>query len=51
MRDLYDLGFISLKETCYYPTAGCEFYITLSRNGFMEQRLDALKTIKAVLSL
>jgi len=53
MRDLYDLGFISLKETCYYPTTGCEFYITLSRNGngFMEQRLDALKTIKAELSL
>jgi SAM-dependent methyltransferase len=53
MRDLYDLGFISLKETNFYPTTGCEFYITLSRNGsgFMEQRLDALKTIKAELSL
>jgi SAM-dependent methyltransferase len=53
MRDLFDLGFISLKEACFYPTVGCEFYITLSRNGagFMEQRLDALKTIKAELSL
>jgi len=53
MRDLCDLGFISLKESCYYPTTGCEFYITLARNGngFMEQRLDALKTIKAELSL
>lgn len=53
MRDLYELGFISLKECCFYPTEGCEFYITLARNGtgFMEQRLEALKQIKKELSI
>ncbi len=53
MRDLFDLGFISLKECCFYPTTGCEFYITLTRNGngFAEQRLEALKTIRKELSV
>ena len=53
IQDLNDLGFISLKEVSYYPTAGCEFYITLGKkgNGFLEHRLNALKTIKAELSL
>jgi hypothetical protein len=53
IQDLNDLGFISLKELSYYPTVGCEFYITLGKKGtgFSEQRLNALKTIKAELSV
>jgi 2-polyprenyl-3-methyl-5-hydroxy-6-metoxy-1,4-benzoquinol methylase len=53
IQDLNDLGFISLKEIIFFPTVGCEFYITLGRKGigFLQNRLDALKTIKAELSL
>jgi 2-polyprenyl-3-methyl-5-hydroxy-6-metoxy-1,4-benzoquinol methylase len=53
IQDLNDLGFISLKEIIFFPTAGCEFYITLGKEGtgFLQNRLDALKTIKAELSL
>ncbi|MEO5683253.1 MAG: methyltransferase domain-containing protein [Chitinophagaceae bacterium] len=53
IRDLNDLGFISLKEVLFYPTDGCEFYITLGNKGqgFLENRLDALKTIKSELSV
>jgi len=52
IQDLNDLGFISLKEVSFYPTAGCEFFITLGKTGigFLQNRLDALKTIKAELS-
>lgn len=53
IQDLNDLGFISLKEVAFYPTAGCEFFITLGKNGkgFHPNRLETLKTIKAELSL
>jgi predicted SAM-dependent methyltransferase len=53
IRDLNDLGFISLKEVSYYPTVGCEFYINLGKkgDGFLQSRLDALKTIKAELAI
>jgi predicted SAM-dependent methyltransferase len=53
IQDLNDLGFISLKEVAFYPSAGCEFYITLGKMGigFLDHRMDALKTIKAELSL
>jgi hypothetical protein len=33
MRDLFELGFIQLKELAFYPTTGSEFYIALSRTG------------------
>lgn len=53
IQDLNDLGFISFKEISFFPTTGCEFYITLGKkgNGFMHNRLDTLKTIKAELSM
>ncbi|MGC4035403.1 MAG: methyltransferase domain-containing protein [Chitinophagaceae bacterium] len=53
IQDLNDLGFISLKETIFFPTSGCEFFITLAKNGagFSQNRLDSLKTIRAELSL
>jgi predicted SAM-dependent methyltransferase len=52
IQDLNDLGLISLKEVSFFPTYSCEFYITLGRkgSGFHQNRLDALKTIKAELS-
>jgi 2-polyprenyl-3-methyl-5-hydroxy-6-metoxy-1,4-benzoquinol methylase len=53
IQDLNDLGFISLKEVSFYPSAGCEFFIALGKKGagFAHNRLDALKKIKAELSL
>jgi len=53
IQDLNDLGFISLKEVSFFPSAGCEFFIALGKKGtgFLHNRLDTLKTIKAELSL
>lgn len=53
IQDLNDLGLIKLKEVSFYPTSGCEFFITLGRkgSGFFQNRMDALKTIKAEISL
>jgi len=53
IQDLNDLKFISLKEIAFFPTTGCEFYITLGRSGtgFHPNRLDTLKAIKEELSL
>jgi len=53
IQDLNDLGLISLKEVSFFPTYGCEFYISLGRKGlgFQQGRLDALKTIKAEISM
>ncbi|MBS1602631.1 MAG: hypothetical protein JST42_08175 [Bacteroidetes bacterium] len=49
IRDLGDLGFISLKEVDFYPSSGCEFFITLGRHGkgYTENRLTALKQISS----
>ena len=33
MQDLFALGLIQLREVAFYPTAGCEFYMTLGRKG------------------
>ena len=33
MHDLFEPGFIQLKELALYPTTGSEFYIALSRSG------------------
>jgi hypothetical protein len=33
MHDLFEPGFIQLKELAFYPTTGSEFYIALSRSG------------------
>jgi 2-polyprenyl-3-methyl-5-hydroxy-6-metoxy-1,4-benzoquinol methylase len=47
MRDLFELGFIQLKELAFHPTQGSEFYITLSRHGHLPEgtRLELLRQI------
>jgi predicted SAM-dependent methyltransferase len=32
--DLHQLGYIRLRETSFFDTEGCEFFITLARQGF-----------------
>src|SRR2546421_7940771 len=47
MRDLFELGFIQLKELAFHPPQGSEFYITLSRQGRLPEgtRLELLGQI------
>jgi len=47
MRDLFELGFIQLKELAFHPPQGSEFYITLSRQGHLPEgaRLELLGQI------
>ncbi len=47
IHDLYDLGFIRMKEVAFFPSVGCEFFIALSRNGSGSglSRLDMLQTV------
>lgn len=33
LLDLYDLGVINFREVGYFPSVGCEFFVSLSRNG------------------
>lgn len=51
IHDLYTLGLIPFRELVFFPTAGCEFYITLGRTGDGPalNRLEMLKQIKAEL--
>jgi hypothetical protein len=47
MRDLFELGFIQLKELAFHPPQGSEFYITLSPQGHLPggARLELLGQI------
>lgn len=47
MRDLFELGFIQLKELAFHPSQGSEFYIALSRAGVLPPgtRLDLLQEV------
>jgi len=47
MRDLFELGFIQLKELAFYPTTGSEFYVALSRSGELPAgtRLELLQQV------
>ncbi len=49
IHDLFFLGLIPLREVGYYPTAGCEFYITLGRGGAgcPCSRIELLKRIES----
>ena len=49
IHDLHALGFIPFQEIGFAPTAGCEFYITLSRQGTgsHKPRLELLDTVEA----
>ena len=49
LHDLRSLGLTDFHELAYYPTSGCEFYITLGRAGEHRplDRLELLKQIEA----
>jgi predicted SAM-dependent methyltransferase len=49
INDLYNLKLISFKEVDFFPTDGCEFYITLGRSGegMKKPRLEVLKIIES----
>lgn len=49
IHDLYCLGFTPFQEVGFSPTEGCEFYITLSRNGkgIDKSRLEMLDIIES----
>jgi len=53
IHDLHSLGLIPFQELAFFPTAGCEFYITLGHSGKGTQlsRLEMLKQIKAELAV
>jgi hypothetical protein len=47
IHDLFCLGLISFKEVEFYPTEGCEFYITLGKRGkgIDKSRIEILEII------
>ena len=49
IHDLYNLGFIQLKEVDFSLTEGCEFFITLGRkgSGIGVSRMEMLRTIES----
>jgi hypothetical protein len=49
IQDLYDLGLSPFREFVFFPTVGCEFFVTLGRKGSEKNvdRLSLLKKIKA----
>jgi len=51
--DLYNLGYIKLKEEYVHQTVGHEFFVTLSFNGsgIKNSRLELLKKIKNELQI
>jgi len=48
IHDLFMLMFIPFQELAYFPTDGCEFYISLSRNGsgISMSRLEMMQHIE-----
>jgi len=47
IHDLNSLGFIELKEVEFFPTEGCEFFITLAKNGG-DTDLDRMAYLKKI---
>ncbi len=49
VHDLYSLGFIALQEVDFSPTEGCEFFVSLARNGegITQSRMALLKLIES----
>lgn len=49
IQDLFCLGFIPFQEVVFFPTEGCEYYITLGRNGrgINKSRLEMLNIIES----
>lgn len=52
IHDLFHLGLIPFQEVDFYPTEGCEFYVTLGRKGkgTKQSRLEMLQAIETELS-
>jgi len=51
IHDLFCLGLSPFQEAAFFPTYGCEFYVTLSRRGpgLTQSRLEMLQQIEAEL--
>jgi len=51
IHDLFNLRFIPFKEVSFYPTDGCEFYVTLGRHGkgIDKPRMEMLRIIESEL--
>ena len=51
VRDLFALGMIPFQEVDFYPSVGCEFFVTLGRRGSEPSlsRLEMLQTMEAEL--
>lgn len=47
VEDLHTLGYTRLREVSFHPTEGCEFYITLGRQG-QGPGLSRLQLLRAV---
>jgi hypothetical protein len=49
LRDLFDLGFVPFRELAFFPTEGCEFYVTLGRgrDGPVMDRMELLELAHA----
>lgn len=49
IHDLFSLGLIPVQEVDFFPTVGCEFYITLGRRGagIDKSRLEMLDIIES----
>lgn len=47
IHDLYELGFIKLKEVDFFPAHGCEFFIVLGRQG-KGSSLSRLEMLQAI---
>lgn len=49
IHDLHTLGLIPFKEVSFLPTTGCEFFVTLGRQGkgLQARRIHMLKAIEA----
>ncbi len=49
IHDLFCLGFIPFQEVDFFPTDGCEYYLTLGRSGsgINKSRLEMLNIIES----
>ncbi|WOD40407.1 hypothetical protein [Nodosilinea sp. E11] len=49
MHDLFELGMISVREIDFYPTEGCEFFVTLGKQGtgVTASRIELLQAVDA----
>lgn len=49
IQDLRMLGLIDMHEVAFFPSVGCEFFVTLKKTGKLEPKLlDRLALLKAI---